>query len=65
MNFWKNHTTLRMTLIALFFVLGLILTIAGWKMTGKLEGLGLMLVGIVLLLTALFIYNKPYSGKSR
>ena len=61
MNFWKNHTTLRAVLIVLFFVIGMILTIAGWKMTGKLEGLGLMLVGIVFLLTALFVYNAPYS----
>ena len=61
MNFWKNHAALRGILIALFFVLGLVLTIVGWKMTGKLEGLGLMLVGSVLLLTALFVYNAPYS----
>jgi hypothetical protein len=61
MNFWKNHAALRGVLIALFFVLGLVLTIVGWKMTGKIEGLGLMLVGIVLLLTALFVYNAPYS----
>ena len=60
MNFWKNHTTLRGTLIVLFFVLGMILTIAGWKMTGKLEGLGLMLLGIILLLVALFVYNAAY-----
>ena len=60
MNFWKNHTTLRAVLIVIFFVLGMILTIAGWKMTGKLEGLGLMLVGIVLLLVALFVYNAPH-----
>ena len=60
MNFWKNHTALRFVLIALFFVVGLALTFAGWKMTGKLEGLGLMLVGIVLLLTALFVYNAAY-----
>ena len=61
MNFWKEHTTLRGILIAIFFVLGMILTVAGWKMTGKLEGLGLMFVGIILLLTALFVYNAPYS----
>ena len=60
MNFWKNHTALRAVLIVLFFVLGMVLTIAGWKMTGKLAGLGLMLVGIILLLTALFVYNAPY-----
>ena len=62
MNFWKNHATLRGVLIVLFFVLGMALTIAGWKMTGKLEGLGLMLVGIVLLLTALFVYNAAYKN---
>ena len=61
MNFWKNHASLRAVLIALFFIVGLVLTLVGWKMTGKLEGLGLMLVGIVLLLTALFVYNAPYS----
>ena len=60
MNFLKEHVGLRMALIVAFFVLGIVLTIAGWKMTGKLEGLGLMLVGIVLLLTALFVYNAPY-----
>ena len=60
MDFWKNHTTLRGTLIVLFFAIGMILTIAGWKMTGKLEGLGIMLVGIILLLTSLFVYNAPY-----
>ena len=61
MNFWKEHATLRGALIALFFVLGMVLTIVGWKMTGELAGLGIMLVGIVLLLTALFVYNAPYS----
>ncbi len=60
MNFWKNHATLRGVLITLFFVIGMVLTVAGWKMTGKIEGLGLMLVGIIFLLTALFVYNAPY-----
>ena len=60
MDFWKNHTTLRGVLILLFFVIGMVLTVAGWKMTGKLEGLGIMLVGVILLLTALFVYNAPY-----
>ena len=62
MNFWKNHATLRGVLIVLFFVIGMVLTIAGWKMTGKLEGLGLMLVGIVFLLVALFVYNALYKN---
>ena len=58
--FWKNHEKLRMVLIALFFVLGLVLTVAGWKMTGQLLGLGLMLLGVIFLLTALFVYNALY-----
>ena len=62
MNFWKNHTALRFVLIAIFFVIGLALTFYGWSMTGKLVGLGLMLVGVVLLLTALFLYNAAYKN---
>ena len=62
MNFWKNHAALRTVLIVLFFVLGMFLTITGWKMTGKLLGLGIMLVGIVFLLVALFVYNALYKN---
>ena len=62
MNFWKNHTTLRAVLIVIFFVLGMVLTITGWKMTGKLLGLGIMLAGIVSLLVALFVYNAAYKN---
>ncbi len=62
MNFWKNHTTLRGVLIVLFFVIGMFLTVSGWKMTGKLVGLGIMLVGIIFLLAALFVYNALYKN---
>ena len=62
MNFWKEHTTLRGVLIVLFFVIGMILTVSGWKMTGQLAGLGLMLVGVVFLLAALFVYNAAYKN---
>ena len=62
MNFWKNHMTLRAVLIAVFFVLGMILTVSGWKMTGKLVGLGIMMVGVVFLLVALFVYNAMYKS---
>lgn len=58
--FFKKREKLRVILIALFFVLGLGLTLVGWKMTGKLAGLGLMCLGIMFLLTALFVYNAPY-----
>ena len=49
-----------MNTVAVIFVLGMVLTIVGWKMTGELLGLGIMLVGMVFLLTALFVYNALY-----
>jgi hypothetical protein len=60
MNFWKKHLTIRAILIILFFVLGLVLTFIGWGMTGQLLGLGIMLVGVILLLASLFLYNATY-----
>ena len=57
---WKKLAMLRTILIMVFFAIGMVLTIVGWKMTGKLEGLGIMCLGIILLLTALFVYNAPY-----
>ena len=62
MNFWKNHTALRTALMLIFFVLGMVLTVSGWKMTGKLLGLGIMLLGIIFLLVALFVYNAMYKN---
>lgn len=59
-KFWKEHVTLRLTLIALFFILGIALVISGWKMTGQLAGLGIMLAGVVALLAAMFLYNAPF-----
>ncbi|MBS6397422.1 MAG: hypothetical protein KH452_09785 [Clostridiales bacterium] len=60
MAFWKEHVKLRSFLILGFFLLGLALVIIGWKMTGQLAGLGLMMVGTAFLLVALSIYNKPF-----
>ena len=60
MNYWKEHTTLRLTLMVILFVVGVILTFAGWSMTGKMEGLVLMILGLALLLAALYLYNKPF-----
>ncbi len=56
---------LRLSLITAFFVAGLILVIVGWKMTGQLGGLGLMILGVILLLAALMIYNKPFEDDPR
>lgn len=47
-------------MMLVLFVLSMFLIIAGWKMTGKLEGLGIMLVGVALLLVVLAIYNATY-----
>ena len=60
MKFWKKHLVLRSVLMILFFVAGLALVLIGWGMTGLLSGLGLMLLGIVLMLGTLWIYNKAY-----
>ena len=60
MNYWKEHTSLRLTLMVVLFVMGVILTFSGWSMTGKMAGLGLMVLGLALLLAALYLYNKPF-----
>ncbi len=60
MDFLKNNNKLRLLIIAVLFIAGLVLTFVGWKMTGKLEGLGIMILGIIFLLTALFVYNHAY-----
>ena len=49
MNYWKEHAGLRMILMLVTFVLGMVLIIRGWMMTGQMAGLGLMLVGVALI----------------
>ena len=58
--FWKNNPALRIVLMIVLFVLSIALVVAGWKMTGQLAGLGIMLVGVALLLAVLTIYNATY-----
>ncbi len=65
MSFWKNHEKLRMAVITLFTVLGVVATIVGWKMTGELVGLGIMVVGVACLLVALAVYNQTFKTPSR
>lgn len=60
-----NREAVRIILICLFFALGMILTFVGWKMTGKMEGLLIMIVGIIFLLTALFVYNSRFRDRKR
>jgi hypothetical protein len=59
-TFWKTHPALRILLMIVLFVLSIALVVAGWKMTGQLAGLGIMLVGVALLLAVLAIYNATY-----
>ena len=59
-TFWKNHPALRIVLMIVLFVLSIALVVAGWRMTGQLAGLGIMLVGVALLLAVLAIYNATY-----
>ena len=51
---------LRIVLMIVLFVLSIALVVAGWKMTGQLAGLGIMLLGVALLLAVLAIYNATY-----
>ena len=59
-TFWKTHPALRIVLMIVLFVLSIALVVAGWKMTGQLTGIGIMLVGVALLLAVLAIYNATY-----
>ena len=61
MEFWKNNPSLRIALMLITFVAGFVLLIAGWKMTGQMKGLGLMLVGLALLLCTLYLYNTRFA----
>jgi len=65
MKFWKEHTALRLGLMLVTFVLGFVLLIYGWKQTGQLGGLGLMLLGVALLLVTLALYNKPFEDPKK
>lgn len=60
MEFWKEHTKLRVVLMAVLLVAGLVMIIGGWKLTGQMAGLLWMLLGLAALLAALGIYNKPF-----
>ena len=59
-TFWKTHPALRIMLMIVLFVLSIALVVAGWKMTGQLAGLGIMLAGVAALLAVLALYNAPY-----
>ncbi len=61
MSFWKKHPALRILLITVLFIAGIVAVISGWKMTGKLNGLYLMLAGVASLILALAVYNARFT----
>lgn len=63
MNYWKEHAALRVILIAVLFIAGLALVIGGWTITGQMKGLVIMLAGLLLLILALALYNKPFQDR--
>ena len=63
MKFWKEHRELRMALMIATFIAGIALLVAGWRMTGQLKGLGIMLVGVALLLATLYFYNTRFADE--
>ena len=65
MNYWKEHAGLRMILMAVTFVLGMVLVIRGWMLTGRMAGLGLMLLGVALLLATLYLYNARFADPKK
>ncbi len=65
MNFWKEHSQLRIILMLITFVLGMILIVRGWMMTGQMAGLGLMLVGVALILATLYLYNARFTDRKK
>lgn len=65
MNYWKEHAGLRIVLMAVTFVLGMVLIVRGWMMTGQMAGLGLMVVGVALLLATLYLYNARFTDRKK
>ena len=65
MNFWKEHSQLRMILMLVTFVLGIVLIIRGWMMTGQMAGLVLMLVGVALILATLYLYTARFADRKK
>lgn len=65
MNYWKEHAGLRMVLMAVTFILGMVLIVQGWRMTGRMAGLGLMLLGVVSLLVTLYLYNARFADRKK
>ena len=56
---------LRALLMLIFSIGGLALVIYGWTLTSKMSGLIIMIVGVIFILTALLLYNKPFEDPKK
>ena len=56
---------LRIILMLLTFILGMVLVIQGWRMTGQMAGLLRMLTGVILLLLTLYLYNARFADRKK
>jgi len=65
MRFWKEHMGLRALLMLIFSIGGLALVIYGWTLTSQMSGLIIMIVGVIFILTALLLYNKPFEDPKK
>lgn len=65
MKFWKEHMALRALLMLIFSIGGLALVIYGWTLTSQMSGLIIMIVGVIFILTALLLYNKPFEDPKK
>lgn len=65
MKYWKEHPAARLVLMLATFVPGFVLLVYGWGLTGQMKGLGLMLAGLALLLTTLYLYNSRFADPPR
>ncbi len=56
---------LRVLLMLIFSIGGLALVIYGWTLTSQMSGLIIMIVGVIFILTALLLYNKPFEDPKK
>ncbi len=56
---------LRALLMLIFSIGSLALVIYGWTLTSQMSGLIIMIVGVIFILTALLLYNKPFEDPKK
>lgn len=65
MNFWDNHAVLRVLLIVACFAAGMYGIFNGLSLKGSALGVVIMLLGLMALLVALWLYNMPFTDQKK